>query len=267
MFVISRPQRADQSWEDLVRSGTISRAMAGLFSQCVAARANILVTGADPAGTAALMGALAMAGSPDERVVVLQDDDELIVAQLHASSIVLAGSPHERSRAVRATARLRPDRLFACALAGPVAAALIDAASEGLEGIIAATRAPSARQAISRLTAELAAERPGVVPEATREWLASTFSLVIEIARLRDGRHRVLRVAELVVEGGRLALRDIFAFVVERTAAGGAVEGSFHPTGVVPLIVDDWSARGISIDPSIFKRHIPSRPDMGSPPR
>jgi pilus assembly protein CpaF len=78
---------------------------------------------------------------------------------------------------------------------------------------------------------------------------------VIEIARLRDGRHRVLRVAELELEGNRVAVRDIFTFAVERTAAGGAVEGSFHPTGVVPGIVEDLAARGIQIDASIFKRH------------
>src|SRR5262249_46328988 len=42
MMVIRKPQRADLSLDDLVRSGTISRAIAGLLSQCVAARANIL---------------------------------------------------------------------------------------------------------------------------------------------------------------------------------------------------------------------------------
>ncbi len=50
MVVIRKPQRADLTLEDLVRSGTISRAMAGLFAQCVEARANLLVTGAVGAG-------------------------------------------------------------------------------------------------------------------------------------------------------------------------------------------------------------------------
>ena len=39
-----------------------------------------------------------------------------------------------------------------------------------------------------------------------------------EIARLRDGRHRVLRVAELAVEGNRIVLKDVFAFGRERAA-------------------------------------------------
>ena len=73
--------------------------------------------------------------------------------------------------------------------------------------------------------------------------------------RLRDGRHRVLRVAELAVEGQRIVLRDVFGFNVERTAAGGAIEGSFYPTGVVPGIIEDLGARGVQVDPSIFRRH------------
>jgi pilus assembly protein CpaF len=255
MVVIRKPQRADLTLEDLVRSGTISRAMAGLFAQCVEARANLLVTGAVGAGATSLLGALAAAGSTTDRVVVLQEDDELIFTQPHTISILLGETPEEGARAVQAAARIRPDRLVIGAFAGSVAAEVVDAMGDGVDGVLAAARAPTLRQATARLTADLAATKPGLTPDIAREWLASAFDLVIEIARLRDGRHRVLRVAELEMEGSRLAVRDIFTFAVERTAAGGSLEGSFHPTGVVPAIVEDLAARGIQIDASIFKRH------------
>jgi pilus assembly protein CpaF len=255
MVVIRKPQRADLTLEDLVRSGTISRAMAGLFAQCVEARANILVTGAVGAGATSLIGALAAAGSTNDRVVVLQEDDELIFNQPHTISILLGDTPEEGARAVQAAARIRPDRLVVGAFAGSVAAEVVDAMGDGVDGVLAAARAPTLRQAAARLTADLAATKPGLTPEIAREWLTSAFDLVIEIARLRDGRHRVLRVAELEMDGNRVSVRDIFTFAVERTAAGGAVEGSFHPTGVVPGIVEDLAARGIQIDASIFKRH------------
>ena len=64
----------------------------------------------------------------------------------------------------------------------------------------------------------------------------------------------MLRIAELGVEGNAVALRDVFTFNFERTAAGGAVEGSFHASGVVPRIVEDLQARGAAVDLSIFKR-------------
>jgi pilus assembly protein CpaF len=255
MVVIRKPQRADLTLEDLVRSGTISRAMAGLFAQCVAGRANILVTGAVGAGTTTLIGALAAAGSTDDRVVVLQEDDELIFNQPHTISILLGDTPEEGARAVQAATRVRPDRLVVGAFAGTLAAEVVDAMGDGVDGVLAGARAPTLRQAVLRLTADLAATRPGLTPEVAREWLTSVFDLAIEVARLRDGRHRVLRVAELGVEGNRVAIRDVFTFAVERTAAGGAIEGSFYPTGVVPGIIEDLAARGVALDPAIFKRH------------
>jgi pilus assembly protein CpaF len=255
VVVIRKPQRADLTLEDLVRSGTISRAMAGLFAQCVEARANLLVTGAVGAGATSLLSALAAAGSTNDRVVVLQEDDELIFNQPHTISILLGETPEEGARAVQAAARIHPDRLVIGAFAGSVAAEVVDAMGDGVDGVLAAARAPTLRQAAARLTADLAATKPGVTPDIAREWLASAFDLVIEIARLRDGRHRVLRVAELEMDGSRITVRDIFTFAVERTAAGGAVEGTFHPTGVIPGIVEDLAARGIQIDASIFKRH------------
>lgn len=253
-LVIRKPQRADLTLEDLVRSGTISRAMAGLLSQCVAARGNILVTGTRGSGTTSLIGALAAAGSADERVVMLQDDDELILNQPHAISILLGEGDAERAQAVRASALIQPDRLIVGAFAGPVAAEVVDAIGDGIDGVLAAARAPTLRQAAARLTADLAATKSGLVPETAREWLVSAFDLVLEIARLRDGRHRVLRISELAVEAGHIAIRDIFTFVVERTAAGGALEGTFHPSGLIPGIVEDLAARGTPVDTSTFRR-------------
>ncbi len=261
VVVIRKPQRADLTLEDLVRQGTISRAISGLLTQCVAAHANILVTGAVGAGTTTLIGALAGAGSTEDRVVVLQEDDELIFNQPHTISILLGDTPAEGARAVQAAARVRPDRLVVGAFGGAAAAELVDAMGNGVDGVLAGARAPTLRQAVLRLTADIAATRPGLSPEVAREWLASVFDLAIEIARLRDGRHRVLRVAELGIEGNKVALRDIFTFNVERTAAGGAIEGTFAPTGVVPGILEDLAARGVPVDPSIFRRH--AREDGG----
>jgi pilus assembly protein CpaF len=254
MLVLRKPQRADLSLEDLVRSGTISRAMATLFGACMTAHANVLITGSTGSGTTSLLGALASAGSTDDRVVVLQEDDELILSQPHAFSILVEDG-EDGVRALHAAARLQPDRVVVGAFGGRLAAEVVDAIGDGVHGVLAAARAPTLRQAILRLPADLAATRAGLTPEAAREWLASAFDVAIEIARLKDGRHRVMRVAELSVEGGAVQARDVFTFTVERTAAGGAIEGTFSATGVVPKLVDDLTARGIAVDPGIFRRN------------
>ena len=67
---------------------------------------------------------------------------------------------------------------------------------------------------------------------------------------LGDPRHRVMRVAELHAS----EVRDIFTFAIERTAAGGAIEGSFVPSGVIPRIAEEWASRGGTLDSAVFKR-------------
>ncbi len=253
VIVIRKPQRADLTLEDLVRSGTISRAMASLFAHAVSGRANVLVTGSVGSGTTSLLGALAAAGSTEDRVMVLEEVDELIFNQPHTVSMIIS-DPEQGAAAVQAAARVHPDRLVVGAFAGRVALEVVDAIGDGMDGVLAAARAPTLRQSLARLTADLAATRPGISADTAREWLASAFDLAVEIARLRDGRHRVMRVAELSFDGGRMVSRDIFNFVVERTAAGGAVEGSFVPTGVVPAVADDLLAKGVAVDLAMFKR-------------
>jgi pilus assembly protein CpaF len=255
MLVIRKPHRALSSLDDMVRAGTLSRAMATLLAQAVQGRANVLVTGAVGNGASSLVGALAGAGNIEDRVVVLQEDDELIFNQPHTVSMLIGDTSEEGARAVRAAIRVRPDRLVVGAFAGHVVAEVVDAIGDGVDGVLAAARAPTLRHLASRLPADLAATRAGLALDTAREWLASSFDLVLEVARLRDGRHRVMRLAEFTLDQqSPLGLRDVFSFTVERTAAGGAVEGSFHATGVVPRLAEDLVARGVAIDLSIFKR-------------
>jgi pilus assembly protein CpaF len=61
-----------------------------------------------------------------------------------------------------------------------------------------------------------------------------------------------MRVTELL--GTEREDHEIFTFVVERTAAGGAIEGSFVPTGTVPRIAEDLASRGGAFDAKLFKR-------------
>lgn len=252
---IRKPQRAVLTLEDLVRSGTISRAMASLLAQCVSARANILVTTSGGAEAVPMLGALVGAGGASDRAIVLQARDEVVLAATRALTLLVGETPEDDARAARAAARLRPDHLLVSAFAGPIVAAVIDALGEGLEGVIAVTHAPSLRLAVARLAAELASARPGMTPESARESLASSFDLAIEVARLRDGRHRVLRIAELGSDSNGVVLKDVVTFVVERTAAGGALEGTFHSTGHVPKIAEDLAARGLAFDSTLFARH------------
>ena len=255
LVVLRKPQKIEPSTlEDLVRAGLLSRAVATLLTQGMAGRANVLVVGPTGSGHGSLVAALAQSFGAEERVVSLQDDDEIPVTHPNVMPIPLGPNADAAASAAHVAMRMRPDRIVIGALAGPAASELVGALGEGAGNMLAATRAPTLRHALARLTADLVTARPGTSVDAAREALASAFDLVLEVARLRDGRARLMRVADLRAEGTTLVARDVFTFTIERTAAGGAIEGSLHPTGVVPAIAEDLAARGTPVDPAIFRR-------------
>jgi len=136
-----------------------------------------------------------------------------------------------------------------------VTEAVVAAIADGADGVIALRSASSLERGLLRLRSELR----GYSESAARALLAGTFEVIVEIARLRDERHRVLRVAELVDAGdSSFELADVFTFVMDRTAAGGLIEGSFIPAATMPAIADMLRARGATLDSSLFSRP-PSR--------
>ena len=71
--------------------------------------------------------------------------------------------------AIRAAAKLRSDRLVVTQLTGGASPAVMDAMVEGHDGVIAALSAPTLRQGLSRLVAQLVMQRPGLGLEAVDE--------------------------------------------------------------------------------------------------
>ena len=65
------------------------------------------------------------------------------------------------------------------------------------------------------------------------------------------------RVAEVLGTGPTgYELSDIYTFVADRTAAGGAVEGTFVSSGSVPRVADTLKSRGIQLEAALFSRPL-----------
>lgn len=255
VVMIKKPARSSATLEELVRRGTVSRAMATFLTQCVAARCNLLVVGARDSGMGSLVGALASAAG-DRRVLALQDLEDM--APSTATRLPIGDQPGRTAEVLRVAARVPEARLIVDLVTSEASVSLISAIGEGSDGVIAACRASSLRRGLSRLPGEWSARWPGVNLEVARDVVASAFDIAIEVARLRDGRQRVLRICELTAGTNEIRTHDIFAFVVERTAAGGAIEGTFAASGVVPRVVEELTARGVTIETALFTRP-PSR--------
>ena len=79
-LTIRKARRVETSLDELARGSAMSRSMATFLEACVAARANVLLMGADPVLLAPVMGALLAATPAGEQIALLQDRDEIAVA-------------------------------------------------------------------------------------------------------------------------------------------------------------------------------------------
>ncbi|MEZ4440325.1 MAG: FHA domain-containing protein [Polyangiaceae bacterium] len=253
MLVVERSVRRATTIDGLVRSGAISRGMATLLSHCISAGANLMVAGTRDGGTWDLLDAIASAVPSGHRTLWLDSGEapppeEVVQLRLGASS-------EDRRRAIDAALRLGAERVIVPSLLGTELTQILDSVTQGAQGITLAVTAGTLRQAVDRLAADLATTRPALTTQTAREWLGASFDLGLEVTQLRDGRLRVVRMAEFRSGHQGTSLRDIFTFSYHRTAAGGSIEGAFYASGTVPRIVDDLAARGMPLDQSIFRRH------------
>jgi len=247
-IVVRKRRKIEMSLEDFVRLSAVSRAMATFLESCLQARANILVCGSTPSASSMFLGALVAAGTPGDRVAVLQDEEEFGVAT--GQVLRLAASAGMSSDAqVRAAARMRPERMVVGNMSGPLALAVLETIGEGSEGVLAAVSAPSLRQGLSRLCGQLLMARPGLASDAARDLLGEAFDIAVEIHMLPDGRHRVARVSELAgADPKGIVSRDIFL------ASDGQGGESHVATGVVPRVVNEFAMRGVRVDTNLFKK-------------
>lgn len=254
-LVVRKTERLNLTLDELVRRGAISRAIATFFRHCLLGRVNVLIVGGHDGSAEQLLAAL-VGSQTDARSVWIGDG---VPAEAEVC-IDFGLSPVAESRRALTVKSAIPGVRFAARLTTPeVTAAVTEMVAAGVDGVLALRHATSTKRGLMRLGAEIAAARPGLGIRASRELLAGAYDVVVEVARLRDDRVRVLRIAELSgVSGDEITLQDIFTFIPDRTAAGGAVEGVFSATGNVPQVVEALRARGENLDSSLFSRP-PSR--------
>ena len=185
------------SWE--ATSGLAADA-ADLLARVVRARANVLVAGATGTGKSTLLRSLAGEISADERLVVIEDTNELVLPHSHVVHLECVpgrdGAIGVADLVVNAL-RMRPDRIIVGEVRSPrEASALLEAISTGHEGSLTTLHAGSALGAIDRL--ELLLTRSGdVAPTAIARFVARAFDVVVHVARGADGSRLVREIAAL----------------------------------------------------------------------
>lgn len=173
------------------------------FRQCIKARKTIIVSGGTSTGKTTFLNALLKEICVSERLIILEDTREIHVFQPNSLCLTSGSSKSlsvedEMTENLKASLRLRPDRLLLGEIRGGEAATFLEAASTGHDGSFATIHASSANLAIERLC--LLAERGGLTSQSRaslRNYIRQIIDVVIQLKRTPDSQRLISEVLYL----------------------------------------------------------------------
>jgi pilus assembly protein CpaF len=251
----------------LAESGSMSSAMASFLKAVVQTRLNVVVSGGTGSGKTTMLNALAGYISDYERVVTIEDAAELQLQQSHVLRLETR-PPNTEGRGeitqqalLRNALRMRPDRIVLGEIRGAEALDMLNAMNTGHDGSFTTLHANTPRDALSRLENLIGMAGLNMPIRATRYQIASVIHIVVQVARLPDGRRKVMSIQEIVgMEGDVISMQEIFAFHRTGVDASGAVQGHFAATGIRPKLLERMVAHGIALPEGLFDAPRPMAP-------
>jgi pilus assembly protein CpaF len=192
------PVRAP-SLDELVERGMLSDGQAMRLRTAVSDRSSIAISGATGTGKTTMLGSLLSLVPASERIVVLEETRELACSAPHSVSLLTRPPNAEGSGGielvdlVRASLRMRPDRIVVGEVRGAEALALLGALNTGHRGSLVTIHASSSERVVDRMVT-LALQAPTSLREdVVRAEAGRAWDLFVHLER--DGTQR--RVTEI----------------------------------------------------------------------
>ncbi|MDD4937246.1 MAG: P-type conjugative transfer ATPase TrbB [Acidiphilium sp.] len=192
-FTIRKKALTVFSLEDYVEQGIMTRDQSDAIARAIRQRKNLLVVGGTGSGKTTLTNAIIrhMADvAPEDRLAIIEDTGELQCTAPNA--VTMRAVEHvDMTRLLKATMRLRPDRILVGEVRDGAALALLKAWNTGHPGGVATIHANSAPAGLIRME-QLVAE---ATQAPMRTLVAEAIDLIIFIEKVAGGR----RVKEVVM--------------------------------------------------------------------
>lgn len=237
----------------LVANGSMSSQMAAFLGLVTYLRLNILVSGGTGSGKTTLMNAMSNFIPEGERIVTIEDAAELRFQQPHVVRFEtrppnVEGTGEVTMRTLMRNAlRMRPDRIIIGEVRGDEVLDLLQAMNTGHDGSMSTLHANSPREALTRVEsmAALAGFAPG--GGVVRRQLSDAVHLIIQVARMRDGKRRITSISEIAgLAGDTITLQDLFTFEPGQSSTRTDVKGEFRYSGFQPDFATKAAEYGVS---------------------
>lgn len=210
------PQNETLSLSQLQSLGMFCADLREILEQIVATGISFLISGGTGTGKTTLLAALLSGIDAKERIIVIEDLQELAIAHPHVVSLQARGSNTEGFGEVplraltRQALRMRPDRLILGEVRGAEIIDLFTALNTGHNGGCATVHANSAEDVPARIVG--LGLLAGLPSAAIHSLFATAISIVVELSRTKDGVRKVTGLHQVKLVDGKvqtIALLDV----------------------------------------------------------
>lgn len=245
---------------DLVSGLSLTSEMLDFLKSAIRAKLNILISGGTGAGKTTLLNVLSGFIPDTERIITIEDSAELRLHQPHVISLESRPPNIEGKGEVTLTdlmknsLRMRPDRIIVGEARGAEVMDMLQAMNTGHPGSMSTIHANSSRDALSRMEVMAGMGAVFFSEKALRGLIASAINIVVQLARLPDGKRRMVAISEITgMQGDTITMQEIFVFSQEGVDNDGNVYGEFRGAGIVPAFMEHIQTYGIKLNPMIFQ--------------
>lgn len=232
VITIRKFPKKEVTLEDLLEKGSFNREIAEFLEKAVQAKYNIFISGSTGSGKTTLLNVLSDFIPKSERIITIEDTAELQIrnvpnlVRLEARSSVVEGCREITIRdLLRASLRMRPDRIVVGEVRGAETVDMLQAFSTGHEGSLSTGHGNSTNDMLYRLETMVLMGMEIPAP-AVRRQIASGIDLMIHLGRLRDKRRVLLEISEIdACVGEEILLNPLYQFEECGTDPSGKVLG------------------------------------------
>lgn len=224
ILTIRRFPESRITMEDLLRMGTITEEAADFLKILVRSGYNIFISGGTSSGKTTFLNVLSEYIPRDERVIVIEDAAELQITGIEnivrleckTSNVQGKGEINVR-QLIKASLRMRPNRIIVGEVRGSEVLDMIQAMNTGHDGSLSTGHGNSTEGMLSRLEAMFlqAADFP---IDAIRSQIAEAIDIIVHLGRLPDKSRKVLEISEIEgYQDGKICINPLFKYIINKS--------------------------------------------------
>lgn len=201
---IAKKARVQYTLDDMYQSGSMSKNMMNFLKALSHGKATTVISGVSGAGKTTLIEAMSYHFDPDDRVVIVEDTPELRIPAGDVVSLTAKSSRPGMDEKdvvsmewlVKATNRMRPDRILVGECRGGEFAEFLIAANSGADGSMTTIHASNPRLALDKMVSLAMKSATSKNESSVIRDINSTVQIIVQ-ADIVDGKHVISRIEEI----------------------------------------------------------------------